>query len=137
MIPEVLYSYFCQPNTMRQNKPDIPKMPIKFSFQLVPKPCGSLFDDDVINLCYLHKGKCQWITWCKQTTSNLYYRSQIQDESRKKVAQNMFLFFISAYISTIAYISTTGGVKALRNMLKNPHSNRFTTVGGVANFRKS
>ena len=36
----------------------------------------------------------------------------------ENVAQNMFLIFISAYISTIAYISTTGMHKALRNMLK-------------------
>ena len=36
----------------------------------------------------------------------------------KNVAKNMFSFFISAYISTIAYISTTGMHKALRNMLK-------------------
>ena len=47
-----------------------------------------------------------------------------------------FQFFGSAYISTIAYISTPQRHKAPRNLGNNSHSNRSTIHGEVAFSKK-
>ena len=54
----------------------------------------------------------------------------------RAVIPKMFLFFCSAYISTIAYVSTPCRVETLKIDIKNPHSNPSTIFGGVAIFEK-